>query len=404
MLLVKTPDEVFEILQKEFKPLNKNELVNLKDASGRILAEDIISKEFIPNFSRSTVDGFAVNASDTFGCSEAIPAILTLQGKIKMGDPADEKLCKGCCFDVPTGGALPEGADAVVMLEYTEDYGDGTIGIFKAAAPGENYVFKGDDLKPGDIILHKGRKLLPADIGSLAAMGRSRVLVSAMPRVGIISTGDELVGIDEEPKEGQIRDVNSVVLYSLMKENGAVVTDYGITKDNESTLREVLTKALEECDLVLISGGSSAGEKDKTAMIIGEQGRLLFHGIAIKPGKPTILGISNETAIFGLPGHPAAAFFIANSFVVPVLKIYTGENKKCIKNKAVLTEAIDANHGRTQLTPVRLFEENGTVYAKPVISKSGLITALAETNHYIVIERNTEGLSKGEIVEVIDVL
>lgn len=407
MLNVKTPDEAKLIIYEKFRCRNESEEVSLFSATGRILFEDIISDEYVPGFDRSAMDGYAVRSSDTFGCSESIPAILELQGTILMGDAADEVLKKNCCFAVPTGGALPKGSDAVVMIEKTEDYGDGTIGILSPAAPGLNYVFKGDDLKPGDIILHSGRKLSAADIGSLASLGKTMVKVYRKTTVGILATGDELVDVDCDPKAGQVRNINSSVLASIALDSGSEVKDYGIIRDSEDLIRDTIRKASEECDIVLLSGGSSAGEKDNTAKIIEELGCVYAHGIAIKPGKPTIIGEINGKPVFGMPGHPGANFFIASSFVKPLLYRMNGMNTQTIASyskNAVLTEAINSNHGRAQIVGVKLRHKDDQLFASPIITKAGLITSLAELDGYIMISRDCEGIAAGETVEVHNVI
>ena len=271
--------------------------------------------EYVPGFDRSTVDGYAVRAADTFGCSDGLPAVLTLQGEVEMGAGAKENLRLGHCIAVPTGGAIPAGANAVVMLEYTEEYGDGTIGIRKSAAPGDNLIFKGDDIYPGKIVLPKGRRINAQDIGALAAMGHTEIPVCAKPRVGIISTGNELVPVKNRPEDGQVRDVNSAMLYAWVTRFGAIAQSYGIIRDDESLLETALEHALQESDVVLISGGSSVGMKDVTCRVIEKRGRVLLHGIAIKPGKPTIFGEVDGKSVVGLPGHPAAAFFVTQIFV-----------------------------------------------------------------------------------------
>lgn len=400
MLQVKTPEEVLWILKTEFPPRKRSETVTLSDACGRVLAADICSGEYIPDFSRSTMDGFAVMASDTFGCSESIPAVLTLTGTVEMGKMPRQKLEKGCCIGIPTGGALPEGADAVVMLEHTELYGDGTVGVLKACSPGSNLIFRGDDLVPGQKLLEQGRKLRVADIGSLASLGITEVPVLEKITVGIISTGDELVEVSEKPSAGQVRNINSGLLKALVEETGAAVLDFGIVRDSKEKLEEALDRALENCDTILVSGGSSAGAKDQTAEVLGEKGELLFHGIAIKPGKPTMLARIGEKAVFGIAGHPGAAYFAGLVFVRPFLKFLLGEKEPVFKETAILTESVDANHGRTQYTGVRLFEADGELYAEPVISKSGLITAFAGIDAYTVVGRNAEGIKKGSRIEV----
>lgn len=407
MLNVVTPEEAGKIIEEKFGCREEYETISLAEATGRILFDDVISEEYVPGFNRSAMDGYAVRSSDTFGCSESIPAILSLQGTVLMGEGAEEKLKENCCFAVPTGGAVPEGADAVVMIEKTEDYGDGTIGILSPAAPGLNYVYKGDDLKPGDLILHKGRKLSAADIGSLASLGRSTIRVYRKVTLGIIATGDEIVDIKDNPLPGQVRNINSSVLASIALDAGALVKDYGIIKDVEEDVKNAFIKAIGECDIVVSSGGSSAGEKDNTAKIIAELGSVYAHGIAIKPGKPTIIGEAGGKPVFGMPGHPGANFFIASSFVKPLLRRMNGENKSTLASyskKAILSEAINSNHGRAQTVGVKLENRNGELYAHPIITKAGLITSLAELDGYIMISRDCEGIAAGETVEVYNVI
>ena len=268
MLSVKTPEEVLALIESEFEEVAKAQTVSLSAAMGRVLAEDIAATEYVPDFDRSTVDGYAVRARDTFGCTDAIPAILPLQGEVFMGQGAEFALDKECCAAVPTGGAVPEGADSVVMLEYTEDYGDGTIGILKSAAPGQNMIFRGDDVYPGKVILEKGRVLSSQDIGTLAAIGRVQIPVVKKLTVGVISTGDELVNPEVKPGPGQVRDVNSPMLEAMLSSFGVNVVNYGIVIDDEDLLSEKATKAVSECDAVLLSGGSSVGVKDAACRII----------------------------------------------------------------------------------------------------------------------------------------
>ncbi len=400
MLTVKTPEEALTLLESSFPPRPEGEAVPLSAARGRVLCEAVIASEFVPGFDRSTVDGYAVRSADTFGCSEAIPAILTVQGEIAMGEGAGGALGPGCCAAVPTGGAIPEGADAAVMVEYTEDYGDGTVGICKSAAPGSNLIFKGDDVKPGQVVLEAGRRLGAQDIGALAAMGVGTVSVCRRPVVGILSTGDELVPVDTIPGPGQVRDVNSAMLSALVEEAGAEAVSLGILKDDEDLLGRTLDEALTRCDVILISGGSSVGMKDATCRVIESRGTVLLHGLAMKPGKPTILGDVGGRPVFGLPGHPAAAFFVARLLVRPLLLRLTGQSLRGYTVPAVLTEAVSANHGRAQYMGVFLFEEDGVRYAKPIRGKSGLITALAGSDGCFCIHRDCEGLPAGATVQV----
>ena len=400
MLTVKTPEEVLDILETAFSLRPRPEEVPLDEARGRTLSAPVAAGEFVPGFHRSTVDGYAVRSADTFGCSDAIPAVLHLQGEVRMGEGADSALGPGCCAAVPTGGAMPPGSDAAVMLEYAEDYGDGTIGICRSAAPGTNLIFKGDDVRPGQVVLPAGRRLGAQDIGALAALGVSRVSVCRKPAVGILPTGDELVPVEETPGAGQVRDVNSAMLRALVEEAGGEAIPFGILRDDENLLREALDRALERCDVVLISGGSSVGMKDAACRVIGARGEVLLHGVAMKPGKPTILGRAEGKPVFGLPGHPVAAFFVARLFVLPLLDRLQGREPRRHAVPAVLTEAVSANHGRAQYMGVRLSERDGLRYASPIRGKSGLITTLAGSDGYFCIPRDCEGAAAGETVQV----
>lgn len=401
MLQVKTPEEVLRLIHDEFRPIPElTEFVTLAAASGRTLSENITAEEYVPDFNRSTVDGYAVRAADTFGCSDAIPAILPLQGEIRMGEDAGFELLRENCAYVPTGGALPQGADCAVMLEYTEDYGDGTIGIMKPGAPGMNVIFRGDDVYPGKVVLKAGRILSAQDIGALAAIGRTVVPVQRKLKVGVISTGDELVPPGQQPLPGQVRDVNTALLSALLTEQGAEVSPYGIVVDDESLLREKVTRALQECDAVLLSGGSSVGVKDASCRIIESLGKLLLHGIALKPGKPTIMGRAGNKPLIGLPGHPVAAFVVARLFVLPLLDRLAGRERPFWSVTAELSESVGANHGRAQVNACRLLRQDGRVLAVPIRSKSGLITQLAGADGFFCIERDCEGLPKGAPVQV----
>ena len=400
MLHVKTPEEVLALIEEEFDFVGQPEQVCLSAALGRTLAEDIAAEEYVPDFDRSTVDGYAVRAKDTFGCTDAIPAILPLQGEVLMGEGAEFELNPEECVAVPTGGAVPKGADSVVMIEYTEDYGDGTIGVSKSAAPGQNMIFRGDDVYPGKVILKKGRVLSSQDIGALAAIGRVEVPVVKKLTMGVISTGDELVPPSEKPSAGQVRDVNSPMLEAMLTGFGVNVINYGIVIDDEALLSEKVHKAVAECDAVLLSGGSSVGVKDAACRIIESMGSLLLHGIAIKPGKPTILGKTGSKPLVGLPGHPVAAYFITKLFILPLLARLSGKQLESYSVPARITESVSANHGRAQVHCCRLERREGILWATPIRGKSGLITTLAGADGYFVIDRDCEGLAQGAEIQV----
>ncbi len=402
MLKVKTPDEVLELIRAEFSPLTgSGETVGLDEAAGRVLASDVTASEYVPDFDRSTVDGYAVRAADTFGCSDSVPAVLTLYREVLMGQGAGFLLPAGHCCYVPTGGAVPQGADCCVMLEYAEDYGDGTVGISKPGAPGMNMIFRGDDVFPGKSVLNRGRLLSSQDIGALAAIGVVDVPVSRQLRVAVISTGDELVEPERVPKAGQVRDVNSPMLAAMLKSFGAQSVSFGIVRDDETLLIETVRKAAESCDAVLISGGSSVGVKDASCRIIESMGTLLLHGIAMKPGKPTIMGrTASGKPLVGLPGHPVAAYFVTKLFVLPLLARLMGRDMPSYTVSARLTESVSANHGRAQYGCVRLERRGAELLAQPIRAKSGLITTLAGADGYFCISRDCEGLPKGAEIQV----
>jgi len=398
LLNVKTPDAVTKIIKAQFKPIDfQVESIPLNAALGRVLHHDIISEEDIPGFNRSMVDGYAVIASDTFGCSESIPAILSVAGEILMGESAESTLSQGTCMIVSTGGEIPDQANAVVMFEHAEDYGKGMIGIQKSVAPGNNIIFKGDDVSVGDIALSAGTKLTPHDIGILSALGITIVDVIKKPVVGIISTGDELVPPTDTPGRGQVRDVNTPMLLAAVSSFGAEAKSFDLIEDDEKAIRKTVMSAVQICDIVLISGGSSAGVRDLTARVIASEGELLLHGIAMKPGKPTIFGKINGKPIFGLPGHPVAAYMVTELFVRPLVEILLGAKVKYYSTTAKLSEALSSNHGREEYIVVRL--EEGT--AHPVRGKSGLIAGLAGVDGYICVPRDCEGLAKGVEVKVV---
>lgn len=411
MLTVKTSAEAEKIIFDTFGEIKMDaEQVDLLSAFGRVLAEDIVSKENVPDFNRSTVDGYAVRAESTFGCSEAIPAILDFKGQVLMGEHPTLEVGKGECAYVPTGGELPAGADAMIMLEYAEDYGDGTMGMLKASAPGQHVTFIGDDVKDGQAVLYAGTRLKPGHIGVLAALGYDKVSVVKRPKVAVISTGDELVDVTEKPTGAQVRDINSFTLCSALGELGCEYKKVGIVEDNLELLESKIKEAVDSCDMVIVSGGSSVGVKDSTFKIYDKLGTVLFHGIAIKPGKPTIYADIDGKPCIGLPGHPLAAFYIFNIFVKPLILSMSGCSKsndsensmndlKATKT-APLALAIPCNHGREECMGIRFTEKDGETVAEPVYAKSGLISNLSAADGYIRIARDCEGLSQGEPVEV----
>lgn len=396
MLSVVTVEEALRILKNSFGSSDKTEEVEVTDVISRVLAEDIISEENIPAFDRSVVDGFALKSSDTYGAGENMPAMLKIKGEILMGEEAKDSISQGECIKISTGGMLPAGADSVVMVEYTDEGFDEMCLCLKSVAPGENVSKKGDDVKTGDTVLKKGTLLSSSSVGVLCALGKAKVSCVQKITVGIISTGDEIIDFSEKPSFGQIRDVNSVLLASLLKENGCEVISYGIVKDKKEDISEVFLQAADKCDIVLLSGGSSKGERDMTSEIISENGELFFHGLAMKPGKPTIAGKCKNKAVFGLPGHPAAAYYAALRLVVPFINYFSGNTSLPKSGKYILGSDIPSNHGREEVVPVKI--RDGKIY--PVFGKSGLVSLLSLSDGYIIIDRNREGAFLGEESEV----
>ncbi len=396
MLSVVTADKASEIIRENFSFSPERENLPLRAASGRVVSDDILSPEDVPAFDRSTVDGFALKAGDTYGCSENMPAMLKIKGEILMGQEPSEKISAGECMKISTGGMLPEGADSVIMCEYTDSGFDGTCLCLKSVSPRENVISKGDDIKKGRVILPRGSVIDSSFTGVLSALGITRLDCVKKPVAGIISTGDEIVSCNTFPGPGQVRNVNSALLMSLLEENGCEAINYGIVKDHFENLCDTFSEALSECDFVILSGGSSKGERDMTAKVFSRFGELLFHGLAMKPGKPTILASCSGKAVFGLPGHPAAAYFVARRLILPFVNHITGCIEKPKSAYFRLGSDIPSNHGREEVLPVRIVGRE----VFPVYGKSGIVSMLSESDGYIIIDRNKEGAFLGEETEV----
>jgi len=373
------------------------ENVPVADACRRVLATDVRADVDIPGFTRSVVDGYAVRAADTTGAGDAIPAMLTSKGRIAMGAATENSIGAAECMYVPTGGILPEGADAVVMVEHTELFGDHVLAR-KPVAHGENVLFYNEDFAKGAIALTAGRRLSAQDTGVLAAVGCVKVPVTRMPRVGIISTGNELVPVDEVPKAGQVRDVNTYIVSTYVRNHGCIPVVYGIIKDDRETFRAALARAVAECDAVIISGGSSKDDRDMAAAIIAEQGEVLVHGVAIAPGKPTIIGRCGTVPVIGLPGHPASAFIVLVVIGRHLLDGMTGDLATALVTvPATLAMNVPSAKGREDYVRVSLNDGVAT----PLFGKSGLLNTLVRSDGIVRVPAGSEGLETGTTVEVI---
>jgi len=387
-----------EIMHNAQNSVIGTQSIPLSVALGRVLAERVAADADLPAFCRSAVDGFAVRAEDTFGASAAIPALLRQAGEVKMGERSAFLLQSGECAVVWTGGELPSGADAMVMLEDTQPLPGGMVAVETASAPGRHVVFRGDDVKQGEALLTAGTKIGAREIGLLAAFGVTNVLVNEKPRVHILSTGDELIDPSETPKGGQIRDINGDMLTAACIEAGAEAKFFGRIADDEDALLSAMQSALTDCDLLLLSGGSSAGAKDAAERCIGKLGTLLFHGLALKPGKPTLAGEIDGKPVICLPGHPAAAYLVFHALVRPLIASLAGCELRERTSLARMAQAIPSNHGREELLLVRLTEDG---MAEPIAAKSGLVLPLTRADGYVVIPREAEGLGKDALVSVV---
>lgn len=400
---VVTVDEARKIIDSNFSQKLDCEIIGIEDCTGRITYEDIISECNVPGFRRSTVDGYAVRSKDVFGASESIPAILNIIGEVQMGKPAPAALkAPGDCMYVPTGGMLPDGSDCVVMIEYTDKLDDRTVLVNSPAGPLDNVVAIGEDIKSGETIIKGSSMIRPYEAGVLASLGIDKVKVMKKPKVAIISTGDEIVDINETPALGQTRDINTYLLYSLIMSDNGIPCIYGLVKDDYEILKHTVDCALSECDIVLISGGSSVGKKDQTLNVINSLGSpgVLIHGLAVKPGKPTIVGKARDRIIYGLPGHPLACAVIYNILVKYYMERLYGLSDAKIPVSCSFSINYHKAKGREEYLPVMLKKDAGGYTAEPIFTKSGLISGFSKAWGYVKIERNTEGLKAGEAVEV----
>lgn len=400
-LTLKTPDEAREILAR-FGRLSRTETIPLDAADGRVLAAPVVSPERHPLFARAAMDGWAVRAEDTHGAGEGAPAYLTSAGSVAMGIAPQAGLPRGGAMEISTGACMPPGADAVVMLEHSERAG-ATIEIVRPVGSGENVILPGDDVHEGAAILPAGRRLRAADLALAAAVGVGRVTVVQRPVVAILSTGDELVARDTVPGPAQVRDVNTVALEAQVRRAGGIPRAHGIVRDDAAALRAAVERALEGADALLLSGGSSAGVRDHTAQVLGALGEpgLLAHGIAIAPGKPTILAARGATPLIGMPGYPVASLVIFEVFVAPMLQRMSG-----VANppppfgrvvRATLSKQIASKPGREDWARVTL---DGAI-ATPLKGGTGALSSLALADGFVRVAANEEGLPAGRDVDVL---
>jgi len=387
--------EALGLLFEAVRPMEESEEVDLGGALCRVVAEDVRARVDVPHFDRAAMDGFAVLASDTFGASHQSPVQLEVIGSIEPGVAPEVRVTQGECVRISTGAAMPEGADAVVMVEHVEQEGE-KITVFGAVAPGTNVVKRGSDMKAGDVVVRARTVLYPEQIGALAACGVGRVAVIRKPRVGVLSTGPELLDVEEEPRTGCVYEINSHTLSCALRLFGCEAVVAGRVVDEPSALERAVLSALKTCDMLLISGGSSLGEGDLVPQVLNTTGRLLFHGIAVKPGKPTAAGVVNDRLVLGLPGYPTSALSNFYIVVLPVLERLLGVAFRRHTLKARLAQKVFSTVGRYEFLPVRL--EGGL--AHPVLRGSSAITSLSTADGFVEIDENTEVLPASTEVKV----
>ncbi len=393
--LLVSHEEAEELIISNTRAINRIESLSVDSAVGRVLAEDILADRSVPPFDRSAMDGYAVIAQDTFDADHQ-EVLLEVDGVIHAGEVSDIEVTRGHCVQIATGSPKPAGADAVVMVEFTEKRGEKIL-ITKPVYPGANISKLGEDIKKGDVVLKKGTFLTPAKIGTLSALGKTDVEVYEKPRVSIIATGKEIVQPGQPLNPGQIYDVNSFTLEAILKNNGAIVQRLPSITDDPQLLREGIEKALES-DLVVLSGGSSVGERDLLAGILEDMGQVLFHGVQIKPGKPTLFGLINDKPVFGMPGFPTSCLSNAHIFLVPTIRkmarLPSGAERTM---RAKMGKRIVSSSGRKQFLTVKI--EDGVAY--PVFKHSGAITSMAQADGYVMLPVNLDVIEEGQEIEVI---
>ena len=394
------PTDALDLFFRHLPPVQvQAELLPTYAALGRVLASDVLAEEALPAFARSSVDGYAVRAADTFGASDSLPAYLSVVGEVPMGAAPGFVLQRGQAALIHTGGMLPQGADAVVMLEYTQAARADEVEVLRAAGVGENVLQVGEDVRPGDCVLKAGTLLRAAQIGGLLALGKLEVAVALRPQFGILSTGDEVVPVTQKPAPGQVRDINTGALTALIEQFGGVAKHYPIVPDRAEALEAALRQARAENDAVIITAGSSASVRDLTADVIQQMGApgVLVHGVNIRPGKPTILAVCDGQPIIGLPGNPVSALVIARLFVAPLVQRLLGMAAQPWPLRvARLTLNIPSQAGREDYVPVRLLGNE----AEPIFFKSTLIFTLAQADGLVRIPADATGLEAGTIVDV----
>ena len=403
---VVTPQEALRALL-QVSPVGTERIPTVR-ARARVLAQDLYSSVDLPHFHRAAMDGYAVKAKDTFGASQSLPAYLKLAGVVEMGKEATQLLGAGEAIRISTGGMMPPESDAVVMVEYTDETDAGLVEIHRSVSPWQNVIQIGDDIKKGELVFQRGRRLRAHDLGALTGVGISSVLVYMRPRIALISTGDEIVDADTDPMPGQVRNINQHSLAGLIEGCGGELRDWGVIRDDKDQLIRAIGEALQWSDLVLLSGGSSMGAKDIAleAILSFPDSEFVFHGISVSPGKPTIFAKACGKPIVGLPGYPVSALVIFDLFAAPLIRKVGGEDEVALTKfaktlRATLKTNVASQVGREDYVRVTLERDSERWLATPLPSKSGAIFTLVKADGMVRIDLNQDGLEQGEEVEVI---
>lgn len=398
-LKIKECDEAQDIIQDLFDKYCKaeSEEINCEDAYGRVLFNDVYSRMDFPPFDKALKDGFAILSEDSYGASEESPNTLEIIDFLEAGSVTDKKVEKGKCIEISTGAAMPEGANAVVMVEYSEKE-DGKVNLFTTATPSQDVAKKGSDIEEGKLILKKGDVLTPGKIGVLLSQGFKTIEVYKKPTVGVISSGNEITMQGEDLPFGKIYDVNGNMIKNDAVSCGADARFLGVVRDNYGQVKEKIQRALEDVDVLLCSGGTSAGLGDVIKHVLDELGEVHIHGISVQPGKPTIVGVIGEKLVIGLPGNPVSALMIFNAFVAPSLTKVAGIEKDFEQKvvRGVMTRRIHSPVGRMQYQLVKV--DGSDIH--PIFKDSGAIFSLSSADGYVKVEKSVELLDEGEEVEV----
>lgn len=388
-------DEALRIIDSKVSPVDGTERLPLVDASDRVCAEDVVSSTSVPPFSRAAMDGYAVRARDTFGASRAHPVVLRIRERLYAGSVPKKAVGRGECSEIATGAMMPKGADAVVMVEDTETDGS-EVTVNESLHPGKNTSKKGEDIAPRTHLVSCGELLNPSKIGALAAVGLGSVKIYRRPRVAVVTTGDEIAELGTRLKPGQVYNINSYTVSAAVRANGGEARILPIAKDTMEDLERVVDEC-EDCDIMVFSGGSSVGERDIMLDLLEHRGEVLFHGIAVKPGKPTLFGTIGRRLLFGMPGYPTSCLSNAYMLLVPtVRRMARLPGREPASVAARMSKRVVSTTGRTQFLTVRL--DGGL--AVPAFKESGAITSMSHAEGYVIIPADVDLVEKGEQVRV----